>query len=481
MGDFFELFSQSPILFSSEAFWLLTLLFLPAYGLLFRRKSMMVVFVLLFGFGLYYLSSGILLLVLLGRIFIDFFLSKLLSRSGSRRQRRAWLVIGLVFSVGTLIYFKYAGFLVADFNRIFQTNFQLIDMAVPLGISFYTFRSVCYLVEVYRRTISVPESILDYAFYLSFFPSFVAGPIARPGNFLLQIRQGKRLSYNDVFSGFWLVMVGLFKKAVIADYLAQYNGLVFSNVAGYSGLECLLAVAGYGIQIYFDFSGYSDMAIGLARSMGFDLEVNFRKPYQSANLSEFWRRWHISLSSWLRDYVYIPLGGNRSGAWRTSLNLLLTMLVGGVWHGAGWNFLIWGGMHGIGLVSQKFVLEKMPRVFSLRISRLLGGVVTFLFVNLLWVFFRAASFQDALLMLSRIFTAADFEIFPSFFMERQLWTIVLGTSFVLIFLPDKIMRQLEAKFVRARWFVKLLLFCVLVQVILEFKGETVSPFIYASF
>lgn len=210
-----------------------------------------------------------------------------------------------------LAYFKYANFFLWNWNQMVQGNFQPLDIVLPVGISFYTFQSISYVVDVYKQRIPPTKSWLDYIFFLSFFPALVAGPIVRADYFLPQIRKNRHPDGVDIYGGLWLIIIGIVKKAVIADYIAQFNDLIFNNPGAYDGLQTLMGVLGYTMQIYCDFSGYSDMAIGLALIMGFRLGINFNSPYQSRNLTDFWRRWHISLSSWLRDYVYIPLGGNR--------------------------------------------------------------------------------------------------------------------------------------------------------------------------
>jgi len=236
-------------------------------------------------------------------------------------------------------------------------------------------------------------NILDYAFFLSFFPQLVAGPIVKANLFLPQLKKPITIKKEEVYAGLWLIMVGLFKKAVIADYISQYNDLVFGDPTHYSGFENLMAVYGYTLQIYCDFSGYSDMAIGLGKIMGFDLGINFNFPYKAKNITDFWRRWHISLSSWLRDYLYIPLGGNRKGKVRMYVNLFITMFLGGLWHGASWKFVFWGAWHGVALAihkATKSLLDKIPNKLP---SNAVSWFVTFHFVIFLWIFFRANNIE----------------------------------------------------------------------------------------
>ena len=298
---------EAPMLFSSGIFWALFLVFMPIYGLLRQRKTQMVVFVVLFSFFFYYKSSGLFVLMLAGTSLTDWLLSRAIARPGqSRAVRRGCVALSLCLSLGILGYFKYANFFLWNFQAMTGGNFQPLDLVLPVGISFYTFQSVSYIVDVYKGRVAPTRTWLEYAFFLSFFPALVAGPIVRADYFLPQIDQNRHASREEIYTGLWLIMLGVIKKAVIADYIAQYNDLIFNSPGAYSGFETLMGIIGYTMQIYCDFSGYSDMAIGIALIMGFRLAQNFNFPYKSQNLTDFWRRWHISLSSWLRDYVYIP-------------------------------------------------------------------------------------------------------------------------------------------------------------------------------
>jgi D-alanyl-lipoteichoic acid acyltransferase DltB (MBOAT superfamily) len=277
-------------------------------------------------------------------------------------------------------------------------------------------------------------------------------------------------------------MIGLVKKCIFADYLAQYNDLVFGNPGAYSGPETLFAVYGYAIQIYCDFSGYTDMAIGMGKMMGFDLGINFNKPYQSTSLTDFWRRWHISLSSWLRDYLYIPLGGNRKGKIRTHINLLITMLLGGLWHGANWKFIFWGGMHGLGLVIDKLWRKiTKGRLSENRIAKVLGWFITLHFVVALWVFFRADSFQTAVQILQQIFTPSSWPLILTFLQTRMLFVVLLIAAIAIHAVPSTRFSKIEDAYIRTPFIVKAVAFVVLVQVIIQIQGTDVQPFIYFQF
>ena len=470
-----------PLMFNSRQFWLFFMLFIPVYGLfaMWRRRTAMLVFVVLVSLFFYYKSSGLYVLLLVARALFDYYIVRIMDDNPNPRCRKALLLLSLISSVGVLAYFKYTNFFALNLSEIVGGNFQPLDIVLPVGISFYSFQSISYVVDVYKRRTKRAGSLLDYLFYLSFFPYVAAGPIVRAASFLPQIRRHKKITDKMVFSGLWLVMTGLVKKAVVADYLAQYNDLVFSMPAGYSGFECMMGVLGYSIQIFCDFSGYSDIAIGIARIMGFDLGINFRSPYKSLNVTEFWHRWHISLSTWLRDYVYIPLGGNRKGSLRTYINLMATMLIGGIWHGAGWNFVIWGGLHGSGLIAHKIYCSHYHgRNVS---AKFLPWLLTFAFVTFLWIFFRAENLNGAMMILDNIFTDFRPDMVLPFVQTRIGWVAVCFLSLVAILVPVKFYSFLESEFIVSRLWIKIIVFICVVQLVLEFSSSDISPFIYFQF
>ena len=304
---------KQPLMFSSGLFWVLFLVFLPIFALLRRNKTQMTIFVIAFSLYFFFKSSGWFFLLLVFTAVLDWIIARRIAQSQSKSTRKALLWLSIVCSLGILAYFKYANFFMVNLTALVGGNFQPLDILLPVGISFYTFRTISYVVDVYKGKMQPVESFTDYLFFLSFFPCLVAGPIVRARDFMPQLQELKPATAKMIYGGLWLVMLGIIKKAVVADYIGLYNNIVFDNPGGYSGVELLMAILGYTMQIYCDFSGYSDMAIGLGAIMGFDLGINFDFPYRSLNVTEFWRRWHISLSFWLRDYLYIPLGGNRKG------------------------------------------------------------------------------------------------------------------------------------------------------------------------
>lgn len=472
---------KAPMLFSSGLFWILFMVFLPLYALVKGSKSKMVIFVIAFSLYFYYKSSGLFFLMLMATSMIDWGLSHLIYRCLHKGLKRALLWLSICISLSILGYFKYANFFLWNWNQMVEGNFQPLDIILPVGISFYTFQSISYVVDVYKRRIKPTSSWLDYLFFLSFFPALVAGPIVRADYFLPQIEKNERATVDNVWGGLWLVIIGVVKKALIADYIAQYNDLVFNDPTLYTGVQTFMGVIGYTMQIYCDFSGYSDMAIGIALIMGFKLGLNFDSPYQSRNLTEFWRRWHISLSSWLRDYVYIPLGGNRKGTFRTYLNNFLTMLIGGLWHGAAWKFIFWGAMHGVGLAIHKAckpLLVKIPDNF---ITIFLSWLVTFIYVSLLWVFFRAADFESSLLIIQNIFIDFQWSHIPQFFEARPEWCIMMLALIIFHFVPQTWADKVQYCFIKMNWALKLVVFLIAVQLVIEFMSEEVAPFIYFQF
>lgn len=317
-------------------------------------------------------------------------------------KRRALLFGSIGFNLSLLAFFKYTNFLLANASSLFHLfgvdyECRVLHLILPLGISFYTFETISYVVDVYRGKSQPVRSLLDYALYIMFFPHLAAGPIVRPRDFLPQLERLKRFDWYRIVIGLVIFLVGMFKKAVIADQLAPVIDPVFAHPASYATSAAWLAMLGYALQIYCDFSGYSDMAMGLAHMLGFKLPVNFNMPYFSANITEFWRRWHISLSSWLRDYLYIPLGGSRYGALATYRNLMITMLLGGLWHGANWTFVFWGFYHGLLLALHRAFTggERLAIAAPSLPRKAVHVLVTFLTVCIGWVFFRAQTFTDA--------------------------------------------------------------------------------------
>lgn len=343
----------------------------------------------------------------------DYLCGLSMGRWSARRARRIALAVSLTVNLSLLATFKYWKFFAGEFTSLgglFIPGFELpvLDLVLPMGISFYTFQTLSYTIEVFRGRISPERNLARFALYVSFFPQLVAGPIERPSRLLPQIRSPREADAPALVAGLRLILWGMFKKVVVADRLAIYVDLVYGEPAAHNGAQLSLATAFFAMQIYCDFSGYCDIAIGCAKTLGFDLMNNFRRPYLAWCPTEFWRRWHISLSTWFRDYVYFPLGGSRGGVTRGVVALGLTFLVSGLWHGANWTFIVWGAIHG-GLVLLERLFRRVVGVETRAVptgtgTRLLATVVTLSFVSIAWVFFRADSLSSAWYVITHLLT-----------------------------------------------------------------------------
>jgi D-alanyl-lipoteichoic acid acyltransferase DltB (MBOAT superfamily) len=417
-------------------------------------------------------------------IILDYNIALYLERLQLQWARKLLLGLSIVLSLSFLLYFKYSGFLADILNQFTHAGFRIDTLFLPIGISFYTFQSISYIVDVYTKKIHSSNSFVDYAFYMTFFPHLVAGPIVRAKDFIPQVNQPMELTKKIWSEGFFRIATGLAKKLLFADFLAKYVDMVHTNPSLYSGFENLMSMYAYTFQIYFDFSGYSDIAIGIAILLGYRLKENFDNPYRAANITEFWRKWHISLSSWLKDYIYIPLGGNRKGKVNTYLFLMITMTIGGVWHGASWKFIAWGIAHGLALAIHKLYITffqkntvKQPSIWS----TLWAGIVTFHLVAFLWILFRAESFQTAFNSIQLIWANTHFSDAIGFYMSRKEFVYLFLLSAVVIFSPS----LFKLKF--AKWFgympflLVLFIFLCLLQLILQFKSQEIQPFIYFQF
>lgn len=485
LRDVFLYDPHSPMIFSSGIFLWLFAAFIVVYLLLQRRTTARLMFVTLFSYYFYYKSSGTYFFLLAVVTVSDFLLALLMEHTVTRWKRKLWVVVSLCVNLGLLCYFKYTNFLLECWASLTGGSFSMLDIFLPVGISFFTFQSLSYTIDVYRREIKPLTNLLDYAFYVSFFPQLVAGPIVRARDFIPQIRRPLFVSNEMLGRGIFLIVSGLFKKAVISDYISvNFVERIFDNPTLYSGVENLMGVYGYALQIYCDFSGYSDMAIGIALLLGFHFNINFDSPYKSASVTEFWRRWHISLSSWLRDYLYISLGGNRKGKVRQYVNLIITMFLGGLWHGASWNFVLWGVLHGVALAVHKFWMSLTGRKKgeqSHGIRRFFGVVVTFHFVCFCWIFFRNADFATSVDMLRQIFTVFRPQLLPQ--LLAGYWEVfaLMGLGYVLHFLPDSWERACTKTVIRLPLLGKAVLMIALIYLVIQMKSSDIQPFIYFQF
>lgn len=416
--------------------------------------------------------------LILASTVIDFFAGQRIEGARDGASRKRWLVVSLVANLGVLGFFKYTNFVLDSLRPLFGEQLPHLEIILPVGISFFTFQTMSYSIDVYRGVLPATRNFRDFALFVSFFPQLVAGPIVRGREFLPQLAFVHPLQGSNLRLGTEIFLKGFTKKVLFADTLAYFVDPVFADPAAYSSGTAWAAVVCYALQIYYDFSGYSDMAIGVGRMLGFELPVNFRHPYRSLDITEFWRRWHISLSGWLRDYLYIPLGGNRKGPSRTYVNLAITMLLGGLWHGASWNFVVWGGLHGGALAVHRLWTsvrgtERSPVGASF--SATVAWVVTFVFVLVTWVFFRAPDFATAALYLRKM-AGIDAAGIDWYYLHAMVVVVLAIGLHVAVVLRDDRDPHLDLRR-PISWGVA----TVLVIVILLYAPFGTSPFIYFQF
>ena len=453
--------------------WIFLLFFLAFYSvfLLTKNTRFKDPWLLICSYVFYGWWNPLYLVLIAWSTTVDYSMVALMARS---RKRRLWLSLSVINNLALLGFFKYGGFVADNLNQLLSTlglSYSLPHPGVllPVGISFYVFQSLSYTIDFYRGKIEKEKSLVRYATFVSLFPQLVAGPVERAGNLLPQLRSKITLTWRDISDGVSLFVVGLFKKVALADYLALYVDRVFDVPEQFGGTALLFATFAFGWQIYFDFSGYTDMARGVARLIGIRLMLNFNNPYLATGLGDFWNRWHISLSSWFKDYVYVPLGGNRKSIPATYRNMALTMIISGLWHGAAWTFVIWGGLHALG----RFATRELERTgfYRTKVPRLVKQLLVFSFVTFTWIFFRAASLDDALLILTRIFS--DGWADPGF--PVLMMVMVLSVWLYQFTMESRLKPILCARPVRVGLVFGMLLYLVV------FSSANTQPFIYFQF
>lgn len=555
---------RRPMLFTELFFWGFFGVVLLVFSLVHKRMALRNAFLFLVSLFFYYKTSGFFFTILLFSTLTDYLIGFRIHAEQRVLPKKFWLALSIALNLGVLIYFKYAYFFADSFNVIFGsqwhpvnhfaelsndwfgTAFRVDKILLPVGISFFTFQTMSYAIDVYRGHLKPVKSLSDFGFYVSFFPQLVAGPIVRAADFIPQIYKPYQLTrYAFGIAVFW-IMNGLIKKVILADYLAlNFVDRVFSNPGSYTGFENLMALYGYSLQVYADFSGYTDIAIGVAMLMGFSLPKNFDSPYKADSPANFWKRWHISLSTWLKDYLYIPMGGNRkgslftyislsfflffvfllSGSWMflsiaalsaagaivlgvlfptlrnwytTNINLMMTMLLGGLWHGASWNFVLWGGLNGLGIVLYKIWSKISPwKNGQLRLKRALGIFVTFNFISFTRIWFRTGSANTweemqsdrsiveewftANAMLDRLTTSLDFSLAPEIIAAFSSVFAVMALGMLIHWLPERWKEQYRHWFAtRNLWLQALLCIAGIVLVYQVLKAD-MQPFIYFQF
>lgn len=446
-----------------------------------------VIFLLVLSYGFYAAWNWRYLPLIFGSSTVDFFLARAIAKQENPLRRKQLLTITVVLNLGFLGFFKYWNFGVENVQIIsawlhgtpVTTNESLRVLLPPVGISFFTFESMSYVIDVYRGDLPAHRSYLRYLLFVAFFPHLVAGPIVRPRDLLPQFESAPKLSQKSGSEGLFLIALGLVKKVVFADQLAIHLvDRVFERPENFSGLEVLVGVYAYAVQIYCDFSGYTDIAIGSALLLGVRFPANFNAPYVATNLADFWRRWHISLSTWLRDYLYIPLGGNRGSSLSTYRNLMLTMLLGGLWHGASWTFVFWGFLHGAGLAVTRAVERRGDGKQGNKplFPTPVGVFFTFHYVCLAWVFFRAPTFGSAMRVLKQIATATTFH--PNL---PPIIASLLIFAMITHFLPKPMYEAARARFTLMPAPVQGLMLFFVAVVLHEAAGVNAVPFVYFQF
>lgn len=542
LKDWFLYNPDEHMLFNTAKFLRLFLIFYFIYILARNTFRFRIVFTAAFSMYFYYLCSEKYFVLLLLSSVVDYTLGYFMHREADTLKRKIYLWFSVIVNLTFLGYFKYTNFVIGNYNDLFGGHVTFYDVILPVGISFYTFQSISYIIEIYRKEVTPTKSYLDYLFFVSFFPQLVAGPIVRAKDFLPQIYKKLNLTKEDVNYALFLIIGGLIKKTVISDYISiNFVDRVFDSPNSYTAFENLMAAYGYAIQIYCDFSGYSDMAIGIAMLLGFKLPTNFRTPYKSASITEFWRRWHISLSTWLKDFLYISVGGNREGTFGgflfpalfffglilwgityaptsnipliiavcslvvfsltfvlakkdkertmfTNVNLMTTMLLGGLWHGASLRFIIWGALHGLALAVHKLWSDYFPAAKDDKKTALSGLwtffsiLLTFHFVAFCWLFFRARDFATALDVINNIGQVT--------FAPAQWETIIMGYKNVFIlmvigyawhFLPDGITHAMKRAFDKTPLVVKGVLLGLVFWLVYAAASAGPQPFIYFQF
>ncbi len=548
LHDIFYYNEAKPLIFTGLFFWGFFAVVLAIYSFVYKQKTLRNAFLFFASLFFYYKTSGFFFVILILSTLIDFGIGHGIYNTKSSLGKKLLVALSVLVNLFLLGYFKYSYFF-ADFfndvfgtqltvtnqfayatNQIFGSDFVFDRILLPVGISFFTFQTISYSVDIYRGLIKPVKSILDFGFYVSFFPQLVAGPIVRASEFIPQLYQDYKLTKVQFSTALFWILNGLLKKMFLADYIAvNFVDRVFANPLSYSGFENMMALFGYSLQVYADFSGYTDIAIGVALLLGFTLPTNFNSPYKAISVGDFWRRWHISLSTWLRDYLYIPMGGNRSGSffsyfmmfvvmmfvsllaqswyvpvglavfvllffiltkvsvafkrWTdTNINLMLTMLLGGLWHGASWNFVVWGGLNGLGLVVYKLVKKILPwKDKSKWYNRTIGLTITLIFITFTRTWFRSPTAEGANQMLTQIGTNFNASIIPDVLWGFRYVFAVMVLGYIIHWLPTSVKDWYRNTFINWHIAIKILVIFLSIFFIYQVLSADLQPFIYFAF
>jgi len=505
---------QSPLLFTQLYFWIFLTIVIAVYTGSYKVKSFRNIFLFAVSLFFYWKTGGLFLLLLVLTSLVDFANGIWIHKSGSRSKKIVFLSLSLLFNLGLLFYFKYAFFFIDALNQIFNLDIQKVNIAslfinnslgtsfditrifLPVGISFYTFQSLSYVFDVFKGKLQPVKNFFDYGFFVTFFPQLVAGPIVRASQFIPQIYKEYEVSKEDFNRAVFLILNGLFKKMVISDYISiNFVDRVFDNPVSFTGFENLMAVYGYGIQIYCDFSGYTDVAIGVALFLGFRLPLNFNSPYKAENISDFWKRWHISLTSWFRDYIFLPiafkvsskLSKNKYAGLKTDFIIyfvagMITFVLTGFWHGAAWRFIIWGLLHGILLVGHRFwTINVRTRRKKTLFAHFVSVFLTFNLVSFAWIFFRVQSMQAFHEMMHQFFTNFGWNVLFDMIISYKAVFLIILFAYIVHWLPSSFKEKYRLWFYERPQWVKVIIALIVVFICYQAKSSDVQPFIYFQF
>lgn len=476
---------QQPLLFNTGLFMMLFLVFMTVYELLRNFRTAQTIFTILFSLYFYYKSSAECVVMLLGICLSDYILGRMMGFFERRWIRKIIVSLGVIIDLGLLVYFKYFSLMASAWASLQGVDFDPLQIIVPAGISFITFRSISYLVDVYRGDLQPEKSLLDYTLCLTFFAPLLAGPVVRASDLLPQIKARQSATGEMTSQGLMLIMIGLVKKVVIADYISGgFVTRIFDNPALYSGFECLMGCIGFTIQIYCDFSGYSDMAIGIALLCGYRFKDNFRAPFKSQNPAEFWHRWHISLSTWLRDYLYIPLGGSRCGKFRTYANLFTTMVIGGIWHGAGIMYIFWGIYQGLILVGHRIIkiFWKIPDSFKGSVPvRCVNVFLTFVVTLIGFTIFRCPDFETFTTICHQIAGSFHGDIALQFIGAYAAIAAAIIGGFAMHYAPTSWNNRASGLYTSMPLAIQGLVLAIVIFLIIQASSSDLVPFIYLQY
>jgi len=492
---------EKPLIFTQLYFWIFYAVVLLVFSIIYKDRALRNAFLFLASLFFYWKTSGLFFLLLVFSTFANFYIGNWIHRAQKKGTRKFGVFLSVFINLLLLSYYKYAYLFIGSVNSLFNTDFKVVNhvaawsnnltgthfdvsvILLPVGISFFTFQIMSYTIDLYRRRVDPVKNLLDFGFFVSFFPQLVAGPIVRASEFVPQLYKRYSLSKEEFGFAIFVIMKGLFKKIFIGDYIAvNFIDRIFANPAGFSGFENLMALYGYSLQVYVDFSGYTDIAIGIALLLGFRLPRNFNSPYKATNVGNFWKRWHISLSSWLRDYLYIPLGGNRKGRIMTDVNLMITMLLGGLWHGASWQFMIWGGINGLGLVVYKMWRKISPYEHSKHwAARFWKIFITFQFITFTRIWFRSDSMEHANELMRQVATAFNASIIPEVLVSYKWVFLVMLLGYITHWVSNKWKLALLNWYIKTPIWAKVMIAIVVVFVIYQSWSADLQPFIYFQF